>query len=274
MSGLPEFVERALGRAHRDAQHRHGPDHEVHADVAQLVDREQLALAELRHVREQGHVDGGAHRRELVEGAHRLGEDRVGTGIDERLRAVGRGVEPLGGADVGARHDEEVRVAARVDRGADALDRGVLVDDLLAVEVPAALRVDLVLDVGAGEPGVLELLDAAGHVHRLAEAGVGVDDRRQLGHAGDLLAPARDLAQGREADIGQPKVGREHGARHVDAVEALALDESRRERVEGAGELQQFARGEPLAKRRALLGGRGGCVEHGRPPRRCRRRAG
>ena len=80
-----------------------------------------------------------------------------------------------------------------------------LVDDRLAVEVAAALRVDLVLDVRAGEAGVLERLDRAGDVHRLAEAGVGVDDRRQLGHAGDLLAAAGDLGEGREADVGQAR---------------------------------------------------------------------
>jgi hypothetical protein len=96
-----------------------------------------------------------------------------------------------------------------------------VVDDLLAVEVPAALGVDLVLDVGAGEARVLERLDRARHVHRLAEAGVGVDDRGQLGHAGDLLPAPGDLGEGRQADVGKAQVGREHRARDVDALEAL-----------------------------------------------------
>ena len=138
-----------------------------------------------------GTSSAARHRLELLERAHRLGEDRVGTRIHERLGAVDRGVQPLDGPDVGARHDEEVRVAPRIGGGTDALDRGVLVDDGLAVEVAAALRVDLVLDVRAGEPGILERLDRAGDVHRLAEAGVGVDDRGEVGHARDLLRRGR-----------------------------------------------------------------------------------
>src|SRR5699024_10970412 len=50
-------------------------------------------------------------------------------------------------------------------------------DHLLAFQVPATFRVHLVLDVAAGQAGVLEHLDGAGRVHRFAEAGVGVHDR-------------------------------------------------------------------------------------------------
>ncbi len=77
----------------------------------------------------------------------------------------------------------------------------------------------------ARDAGVFERLDRAGDVHRLAEAGVGVDDRGQLGHPGDLLPASGDLGQRRQADVGQSEVGGEHGARDVDALEALALDE-------------------------------------------------
>ncbi len=45
----------------------------------------------------------------------------------------------------------------------------------LAVQVTAALRVYLVLEVAAGQAGVLEHGHGARGVHRLAEAGVGVD---------------------------------------------------------------------------------------------------
>ena len=190
--------------------------------------REQLALAELGHVREDRHVHGPAHRLELGEVGHRLGEDRVRAGIHQLLRAVDRRLQPVDGPDVGARHDEEVRVAPGIHGRTDALDRRVLVDDLLAVEVAAALGVDLVLDVQAGDAGVLEGLHGAGDVHRLAEAGVGVDERGQVGHPGDLLGAPGDLGQGGQADVRQAQVGREHGAGDVDALEALVLDEARR----------------------------------------------
>jgi hypothetical protein len=74
-----------------------------------------------------------------------------------------------------------------VRRGPDSLDRGVRVDDLLAVEVSAALRVHLVFDVQCGDAGVLEGLHRAGDVHRLTEPGVDVHERRQVRHPRDLL---------------------------------------------------------------------------------------
>ena len=141
-----------------------------------------------------------------------------------------------------------------------------LVDHRLAVEVAAALRVDLVLDVGSGEAGILECLDGPGDVHRLAEPGVGVDDRGQLGHPRDLRSARGDLGQRREPDVGQTQVGRQHRTRDVDALEALLLDEPGAERVERAGEAQQLPRGEPRAERPALLvRGRGG-VQHQNSP--------
>ena len=100
----------------------------------------------------------------------------------------------------------------------------------------------------AGEPGVLEVLDRARDVHRLAEAGVGVDDRGQVGHPGDLLCACGDLGERGQPDVGQPEVGGQHRARDVDAVEALALDQPGGQRVERAGQLQQVARREPLAQ--------------------------
>ena len=65
-----------------------------------------------------------------------------------------------------------MRGATGGDRGAGAGEGGVRVDDVTDVGVPAALRVDRVLDVGTGQAGILEGLDGARHVHRLAESGV------------------------------------------------------------------------------------------------------
>jgi 4-diphosphocytidyl-2-C-methyl-D-erythritol kinase len=75
--------------------------------------------------------------------AHRLGEDRVGTCVDQRLRAVDRGIEPLDRPDVGARHDEEVLVASGIGGGsADAAAALRLLARLngLAPDDPALLR--------------------------------------------------------------------------------------------------------------------------------------
>ena len=223
-------------------------------------------LAELGHVREHRHVDGGADGGELLEAGHRLREDRVRSGVDERLRAVDGRLETFDAPDVGARHDQEVRVAAGLDGRADALERGVLVDDLLAVEVPAALRVHLVLEVQAGEAGVLEHLHGAGDVHRLAESGVGVDQGGQVGDARDLAGALGDLRERREADIRQPEVGAEHRARDVDALEPLVLDEQGAERVEGARHPHELAAREAGAERRALRGCGQRRVQHQNSP--------
>ena len=98
-----------------------------------------------------------------------------------------------------------------------------------------SLRIHLVLDVQTGDARVLEDLHRASHVHGLTEPGVGVDDRREIGHPGDLSAALGHFAQRRETNVGQTKVRREHRARDVDAVETLSLNESGRERIERAG---------------------------------------
>src|SRR5699024_9501345 len=121
----------------------------------QLCAGEQLGLAELGHVREHRHVQCGAHPLELRQVPQRLGEDRVGARVDQRLHPVDGGVQPVGGAQVGAGHHEEVRVPSAVGGGADALGGGGQVHHRLAVEVAAALGIDLVLDVAAGQARVL-----------------------------------------------------------------------------------------------------------------------
>src|SRR5699024_11516072 len=108
--------------------------------------REQLALTEFRHVRQDRHVDTGGELLELAQVAHGLGEDqdRAGGGIG--LRPVDRRVEALAGTGVGASADDEVLVAAALDGGFYALGHLGGGDDLLAVELTAALRADLVLE--------------------------------------------------------------------------------------------------------------------------------
>ncbi len=69
------------------------------------------------------------------------------------------------------------------------LDRGVRIHDRLAVEVAAALGVHLVLDVQAGDAGILEGLHRARDVHRLAEARVGVDEASDRSVMRAICAP-------------------------------------------------------------------------------------
>src|SRR5690606_6244749 len=79
-------------------------------------------------------------------------------------------------------------------------------------------------------------------------------------------APPGHLGQRRQADVRQAQIGRQHGARDVDALEALLLDEPCGQRVERAGEAQQLPRREPLAEQPPLLVRRGGRIQHQNSP--------
>src|SRR5690606_30048003 len=101
---------------------------------------------------------------------------------------------------------------------------------------------------------------------RLPEAGVGIHDRRKVGHARDLAGALGDLGEGGEADVGQAQVGRQYGAGDVDPLEPLLHDEFRGERVEGTGEPEDPVARKPFAQQLALGGGGDGRVEHQKSP--------
>ncbi len=65
--------------------------------------------------------------------------------------------------------------AAALDAPAHLVSR----DDFFALQVPAALGVDLVFDVTASQPQLLEHLDGAGGVKWLAKASIRVDEGGQ-----------------------------------------------------------------------------------------------
>ena len=73
--------------------------------------------------------------------------------------------------------------------------------------MPAAFGVDLILEVQTGYSVVLEDRDRAGRAHRFTETGVGVDERREVRDARDLLAVAGDLGQGGQSDVGKRQSG-------------------------------------------------------------------
>src|SRR3954452_10470717 len=71
---VPQYVERAFGGAHGQAEQRHRVDRDVDAERCQLVDGGQLVLAQLGDVAQDGHVDRGTIGCVLVETRKRLGE--------------------------------------------------------------------------------------------------------------------------------------------------------------------------------------------------------
>jgi hypothetical protein len=108
-----------------------------------------------------------------------LDEQRVDAAGQVGLGPVQRGVQAFDRQRVGARQDQRVGTAARVQRGAQlAAHLGGAGHHGLAVEVAAALGEALVLQLDHRGAGALEAAHRALHVQRIAEAGVGVDDHR------------------------------------------------------------------------------------------------
>jgi hypothetical protein len=153
------------------------------------------------------------------------------------MGALQRRIEPERRTRVGPGDDLEIPVAARVDRGPDLAEHLRQGHDLLPVEMAAALREDLVLELDPRRAGALQHSDRADHVERVAEARVGVDeerDRDRVGHGRDMV---HDLGKRGEPDVGRAEmhVG-DAGARDVAGLEAEILHDAREQRVGSAGE--------------------------------------
>ncbi|MCY1238474.1 hypothetical protein D9M72_512150 [compost metagenome] len=174
-------------------------------------------------------------RANLVGRGDGFDEQDVGAGLAELLRALDRGLEAQRRRRVGAGHDEQVGVGAGIDGGLDLVDGFLGGDHLLAREMAAALGRDLVLELDAVGARALQHAHRVAHVQRVAEAGVGIDDQRQVHGVADARRVVGDLVQAHEALVGQaePHVG-DARAGDVNGFEAQVFDDARRQRVEGA----------------------------------------
>ena len=97
-----------------------------------------------------------------------------------RATNIVRSIEPFGRNRIGARHDQRFDAASRIQRCLDLADHLGRGDQGLAVEVPAALRRDLILDLDGVGAGALEQPHRAHHVERVAEASISIGDDRKL----------------------------------------------------------------------------------------------
>ena len=99
-------------------------------------------------------TSGGGRRRPISRSSssalRRLDEERVRTGLAVCERARDRVLEPDRLPGVGPRDDDEVAVAARLDRRTQLPDLLGDGDHPLAAHVAAALRPDLILEEDAG----------------------------------------------------------------------------------------------------------------------------
>ena len=209
------------------------------------------ALEDIRNRRRHALAD----LRELACVLRRLDEAHVGTGLDIAIDALDRGIEPLDGARIRARDDDEVSVLPRIDRGLDLADHLLCADELLALIVAAFLRRELILQMKRRGARLLELAHRAHHIECIAVAGIGIGDYRNIHGLGGQADPPRYLGQGQQAEVRIAIGARISAAGQINRLEPRKLHEPRRQRIECAGRNDIAALCDQRSERLALLHG-------------------
>ena len=250
-AGVAQARERRVaGGDHRvEQQHRH--DRQPVAELGRLGEADLGRLAGDDHVEQARAIDALRHRRTFLEGLRRLDEGHVGAGREGAVDALDRLLEAEHRHGVGAGDQHDVGVGPVLGRGAHLADEVVGVDDLLAVEVTAALGRDLVLDVQRGRAAQRVLAHGPHDVELVAVARVGVGDHGDRDRGGEAAEVLGHLGHGQQPVVGVAEGGRRAGARHVHSREARLLDQAGGQRVVGAGRHDQLVARQELAQPRA-----------------------
>ena len=124
----------------------------------------------------------------------------------------------------------------RIERRLDLADHLLRRDQRLVVEVAAALRERLILDLDRIRAGALEQAHRARHVERIAVAGIRIDDEMAADAIADQGNRIGHLAHRNEADVGatEPGIGNA-GPRDIDRGEPCPLGKMRGQRIVDAG---------------------------------------
>src|SRR5579875_1739828 len=191
----------ALGGSHGQAQQGHRVYHDVDAYRGEHPGRQKVCLAELRHVGNDGRSYGSLELFQFAGPCERFRENKVGAGVEVGLCAGYGPAHALGRSGVGACTYHKAGVPPGSRCGCDPPAHLVNGDNLFAVEVAAAFGVHLVLHLHTRRPELLEHVDGAGDVERLAEARVGVHQAWQGGDSSYLVSAAGNLALGHEPDV-------------------------------------------------------------------------
>ena len=150
-----------------------------------------------------------------------------------------------------------------LDGGPDLADHLVGTDQRLPAHVPALLRHDLVLELDAGDAGLLVELHGPDDVDRVAVSGVGVGDHRHVDGGHDPAGVVDHLRAREQSHVGAADQRRRRPeAGHVDDVEAGLLDEPGRQGVVGAGSHDRGAGRQQLAQARSRSATGGQQVRH------------
>ena len=256
--GLQRLVDGAEGAA-RGEEGGGREDRETVADVLQLGAAQDGRAAALDHVGQQGLVEAAADRAHLLHRLRALDEQDVGPCLPVQRGAAQRFVQAERGARVGARDDQEVRVAAGLHRDADLVGHQLGVDHTPAEHVTALLREFLVLELDGAGAGGLVAAHRVHHVQQAAVAGVAVADHRRGGDGAQLRDAPHHVGVAGQARVRQAQV-RGHGAvaGHVERLEAHAVGHARRDALVHARGDEQLARLQAGGKLGAALGAAAG----------------
>jgi hypothetical protein len=146
-------------------------------------------------------------------------------GFNQQLGTLDRSVDPEHGARIGARDDLKVLILAGIDRRLHLLDHLVDCDDVLAGEMAALLREHLVFDLDARSARAFHHLDGPHHVQSVAEAGIGIDQHRNLDRIRDGCDVIGDLGERRQTDVGNAEIHiGDAGAGDINGFEPEILD--------------------------------------------------
>jgi hypothetical protein len=145
-------------------------------------------------------------------------------------------LEAAHGAHVGSRDNLEVAIMPAIDRGPDLLDHLAKCNDILALEVSALLRENLILNLNAGGARAFKYAHSARHIHGVAKSGVGIGKHWDRDGIADRRNVFCQFAQGHEADVGNAKrhVG-DSSAGDVNRLEAKFFDHPREQRIRSPG---------------------------------------
>ena len=169
-------------------------------------------------------------------------------------RAAHRFVEPFDGNGIGAGDDHELAVAARLHCRLD-LEHGFIErNDLLAGEVSAFFRNDLVFDLHRGDAGALEFLDRPVEFDGVAVPGVDIGDERHVDGRGHPARLFEHFRHGEQPDVGEGelRVG-DAGAGRVDHRKSGGGDKPCGQGVIGSRRDDEFVAFEDLPKLLLLL---------------------
>jgi hypothetical protein len=118
------------------------------------------------------------------------------------LAAPQRLIEAERGARIGARHDEEIRVAPAFHRDRDLAHHVLRRNHAPARRVPTFLREFLIFELNARGPRRLVAANGLAHVQKAAVTGVTVGDQGRLGHARHCSDAAEHIGVAGEPGIG------------------------------------------------------------------------